>query len=140
MKTTSQHAAAAKMIRAEIKAMGIKAKVRSESYSGGSSIRIEVIDQSAEMVKKLEEIAGKYEQGHFDGMTDCYYMSNVKDYPQVKFVFVENELSEELKSKLWLEIKAEYADIPADADIHDYNQTWGLYGYELVRRKHYSAL
>lgn len=96
---TTTHAAAAAQIRAELKRHGIKARVTSQIYSGGSSIRVR-IDQDVlpAQCDAVEAFCGRYQYGHFDGMTDCYEYSNTsKDLPQVKFVFVEVDYSETIR-------------------------------------------
>ena len=83
----SNHARAAQMIRKELKDRfpGVKFSVRSSSYSGGSAVHI----RSEPRVDRQEVMAivGKYQYGHFDGMTDMYEYSNTDDsIPQVQFV------------------------------------------------------
>ncbi len=99
MKHTSNHAQVAKLIRAELKKNGIKATVRSKSYSGGSSVTVNVQqDVMPATLKEIEAFCGQFEQGHFDGMTDCYEYSNRRtDIPQIKFVFVNVSYSDEIK-------------------------------------------
>jgi hypothetical protein len=99
MRQQSNHAAAAQMIRAELKKNGIKASVRSESYSMGSSVRVKLLqDVGPAARKEIEEFAGQFQYGHFDGMQDLYEYSNKRsDLPQVKFVFIDIEYSDEIK-------------------------------------------
>jgi len=59
--------AAAYNLRAELKAKGIKARVKQDGYS---SIDIYVADEKDLAAAKA--IGSKYEAGRFDGMTDCY--------------------------------------------------------------------
>lgn len=124
----SEHARAAKLIRQELKKHGIPASVRSESYSGGSSIRVSMDNQLPAVVKKVEAYVAQFEMGHFDGMIDLYEMSNVRnDIPQVKFVFVNNSWSAEWKQRAWdyIRLDARHVDaIDAPAD------------YEEARRQH----
>lgn len=47
-----------------------KFSVKSESYSGGSSINI--YWELGPTREQVEAIANKYQEGSFDGMTDCY--------------------------------------------------------------------
>lgn len=95
----SAHAQAAAMIRKQLKANGIKARVRSESYSMGSSIRVKVLqDLVPAALEEVKAYCNQFQYGHFDGMVDMYENSNSRDdIPQVKYVFVEIEYSEELK-------------------------------------------
>lgn len=105
--TTSTHAAAAKMIRAELKKHGISATVRSKSYAGGDSITIGLINELPATVAAVKAFAGRFEMGHFDGMRDIYEYSNRNsDLPQVKFVFVQNDLTNEVRQAAWEYVKA----------------------------------
>lgn len=68
---TAAHAA--KNIRIEFKAAGIKASVRSERFSGGDAIRVRLPHSASdEAAKAAEAIAKKYQAGHFNGMEDIY--------------------------------------------------------------------
>lgn len=100
-KQISEHAAAAKLIRAELKKNGIKATVRASSASMTSSVNVTIEqDLLPAAVKEIEAYCGQYQYGHFDGMTDCYEYSNRQDLPQVKFVFVTVAYSDELKAEV----------------------------------------
>jgi hypothetical protein len=60
--------AAAYNLRRELKAAGIKVvSLRSDGYD---AIRVKLADAADLPAAKV--ICGKYEAGHFDGMTDCY--------------------------------------------------------------------
>jgi hypothetical protein len=88
----------AKAIRIELKAKypQIKFTIRSKNFAGGNSVDIDWIDGPAR--KDVEEIVGKYQYGHFDGMIDCYEMSNVrKDIPQAQFVMTQRNYSDAAK-------------------------------------------
>lgn len=92
----SNHANAGKHIRKELKQHfpHIKFKVRSESYSMGSSINVSWTNGVTE--EQVENIIKKYQYGHFNGMIDLYEHSNSRDdIPQVKFVFAKRELSKD---------------------------------------------
>ena len=67
---------AAKNIRIELKAAfpGHKFSVRIESYSMGNNITVKWVDGPA--AERVDAIINRYQQGHFDGMTDCYEYSN----------------------------------------------------------------
>lgn len=105
----SSHAEAAKMIRAEMKARGFKGSVRSQSYAGGNSVRVEIQQNiSPAQLKEFEAFAHRFQYGHFNGMNDSYEYSNrVEGLPQVRFVFVSVEYSPEIKQ----EVKAYIAGI-----------------------------
>lgn len=117
MKTNAAKAAA--LLKAEIKKAypGLNVRVKSENYSGGNSINVYLNDQDKEVVNAIELMAGKYEMGHFDGMNDIYEYSNCNDdIPQVKFAFVNNNLSEEKRQTIWDSVRPHYAalcDLPA---------------------------
>ena len=96
-KAISSHAAAAKAIRAELKAKfpGVEFRVRASSYSMGDEVTTNWTNGPTE--RRVDEIVNRYEMGRFDGMADCYEYSNRrKDIPQVKFVFTRREYSEEI--------------------------------------------
>ena len=112
----SEQAKAAKMIRAHLKANGIKARVISDSASMTNSVRVTLTDELAPTVEKVEEFAKQFQQGHFDGMDDSYHYSNRRDdLPQVQFVFVYNELSEETRADVWAYCQTAHAN----ASDHD---------------------
>ena len=95
-KKISEHAHAAKLIRQELKKNGIPAQVKSEIYTGGSSVRIELESPLLSTYKKVEEFCNQFQEGHFNGMEDIYEYSNSNpDLPQVKFVFVNINHSDE---------------------------------------------
>ena len=99
MKSRSAQTAAA--IRTELKNAfpGIKFRVTSETYTGGSSVRIEYVDGVKR--ERVERVVCKYEQGRFDGMTDSYdYTNSRSDIPQVKYIFVERECSDETRAAI----------------------------------------
>lgn len=72
MRQLSDAARGAKSIKAELaKAFpGIKFSVKSENYSGGNSINVSWY--CGPTTKQVDAIIGKYADGSFDGMTDCY--------------------------------------------------------------------
>lgn len=85
---------------------GIKTSIRSEFYAGGCSLRVSY-DMGADK-KEVEKIVDKLQYGHFNGMIDLYEYSDdrtglVVDGYQLedfKYVFVSQELPENLKYKL----------------------------------------
>jgi len=67
----------AKLLRKALKKSfpGVKFSVRSDTYAGGSSIRIEYLDGPAK--SEVEKIANVFEGAGFDGMIDLkYYKSH----------------------------------------------------------------
>lgn len=63
---------AAKNIRRELEKTfsGVKFSVRSKGYSGGNHVDVRWIDGPT--IEAVKSITNKYEEGHFDGMTDSY--------------------------------------------------------------------
>ena len=109
-KQLSPHAHVAKLIRQHLKEMGIKGRVTSNSYSGGSSVSVELENQPREVEKAIEAFCAKFEYGHFDGMNDIYEYSNRNDsIPQVKFLFVNNTMTDDFKQTVFNKVKAEFA-------------------------------
>lgn len=109
METTIQKADTRKttnLLKKHLKQLfGIDASVRSESYSGGSSLRVSYKLGPDESV--INDIVKNLQYGYFDGMTDEY--RGVKVDPVIvdgyelntyKFVFVKQEISHEFKAKL----------------------------------------
>lgn len=87
----SNHAHAAKLIRQELKKRypSTKFSVRSEIYSGGSSINVEY--KSGPDKSDVDSLVEKYRKGSFDGMTDCYdYKKNHENMPRVNFIFISD--------------------------------------------------
>lgn len=66
----------AKLIRAALKKAfpAVKFSVRSDSYSGGASIRVKWLD--GPLAKEVEAVAKSYSSGGFDGMIDLKYCSD----------------------------------------------------------------
>ena len=97
-KKESTNALAAKAAKvALLKAMPTLEVVsaKSSSYSGGDSINI-VLGRftSDKDFEKAKAIVDTFQYGHFDGMTDMYEYSKVReDIPQVKYAFVDRASS-----------------------------------------------
>ena len=119
--TKSNHAAAAQMIRAELKKNGIRATVKSRVYSGGSSVDVKIQQDVCPATRKqVEAFANRFQYGHFDGMTDSYEYSNRDEsLPQVRFVFVTVDYSDEI-----IEAAKAYA---GDAFWPAINGVWGAF-------------
>ena len=140
-KYMSEHARAAKMIRQELKKNGIKARVNASSYAGGSSIRVVLSNEIPAVVDAVKSYVGDYQMGHFNGMEDIYeYSNNNKSLPQVKFVFVENSLSDDIRQAAWDYVKANWGDMEAAPesyeDARQYNCKNGN-GYDLIAKELY---
>ena len=132
MKTEA--AKAAQIIRKHLKDNGITAKVTSQNYAGGNSINVKTFDLLPATEKLINEYISQFEYGHFDGMNDSYNYSNVReDIPQVRFVFLNNEFSKELRQKAWDWLRGYYdclTDAPSNVDdaCHFRIKELGIYG------------
>jgi len=144
MKQQSTWALAAKQIKNYMKANNIVGSVTSESYSMGSCVRVYVEDLPPAISKQLEEFAKQYQYGNFNGMEDLYeYSNNRKDIPQVKYVFVNNKPSDEMRQKIWDFARGFYTDLSdAPADVKEAslyrNVNMQCYGDQIIWRL-YSA-
>jgi len=134
----SRQAAAAKMIRAYMKENGIAGSVRSQGYSMGSSINVNVQDLNPMQYEALNSYGRQFEYGSFNGMEDIYEYNNVNDnIPQVSYVFVNNKMSDELGQAIYDFIKGLYVGMEdAPASYKDsgsfYNQRFNDYANRLV--------
>lgn len=94
----------AKNLRIELKRVfpEVKFSVRSESYSGGCSINVGWTD--GPLTEDVEKISGKYQEGSFDGMTDCYNYDREDVWTDVfggaKYVMEQRHESPELIKKV----------------------------------------
>lgn len=88
-KQISQVAQVAKIIKADLKAMGIKATAKSSSYSMGDSVRVSIENVAPKLAAELKAKYACYQYGHFNGMEDIYEQSNSRDdIPQTKHLFI----------------------------------------------------
>ena len=100
MRTEAAQAAA--MIRKELKANGIAARVTSKTYSGGDSVRVCLNDEFPATKEAVQDFAHKFQMGNFNGMEDIYeYNNRNADLPQVSFVFVDNDFGDEIQQAAW---------------------------------------
>jgi hypothetical protein len=89
----------AALLRADLKRAfpGIKFRVRSSTYSGGSSIDVRWVDGPRRVV--VEQVAKRYAGGSFDGMTDSmsYHPIEIDGQPRrtlTDFVFCERSVTD----------------------------------------------
>lgn len=114
---------AAKNIRAELKAAfpGIKFAVRTERYTGGTSLNVTWTDgPTTEMV---DAIAGKYQEGSFNGMEDIYEYGNrvfTDIFGGAKYVFAQRARSDALVIEAIAAVAAKFGAEPLS--IEDYRQ------------------
>lgn len=93
---SSSHAAAAAMIRKELKAAfpSVKFSVTSDSFAGGDSVDVRWTDGPT--TGQVEKFSSKYQYGHFNGMEDIYeYTNSREDIPQAKYVQEHRSMSDE---------------------------------------------
>lgn len=96
----SEHARAAKMIRAELKRHGIPAKVRARTASMMTAVDVDVTDVSPATRREIERFVGQFQYGSFDGMRDSYEHTNQRDdIPQVKWASVHVRHSDEMRAE-----------------------------------------
>jgi hypothetical protein len=97
----SNHAAAAAMIRANLKKHGIKATVHSKDFAGGNSIDVRIAqDLTPAALKEINAYCGQFEYGSFDGMEDIYrYTNHRDDLPQVKYLHVYVDYSDAIRAE-----------------------------------------
>jgi len=138
MKTEAAKTAAA--IKAELKTIGISAKVSSKNYSMGDHVNVSLTDIHPDEMIIINNLLSKYQYGHFDGMIDLYEDSNRRDdIPQTKFLFINNEISQEIKEAAYQIIRAGfggYEDAPDTLAAAQgfYSQRWQGYAPQLVYR------
>lgn len=132
-------AQAAKIIRKNLKAQGLVCRVTSENYSMGCSVNVKIYDQQPKLYKLVESYCKNFQYGHFDGMIDCYEHSNSRDdIPQAKFVFVKNELSDELKEKIYQSLRTQWfggEELPATYEQGRNLMLQGTYVSQFVWRE-----
>jgi hypothetical protein len=87
----SEVARCAAEIRKILKDKNIKASVRSDQFSMGNSVDVEIKEiVDPKVYKDLQDRLAKYQYGHFNGMEDIYEYSNDRDdIPQTKFLSIK---------------------------------------------------
>lgn len=134
----TEAAQAAKEIRKELKAINVKASVKSQTFSMGNSVDVYVTDLSPEIEEQVQSICKKYQYGHFDGMTDSYEISNLNSnlVAQAKYVFVENKPSEEMIENIlnWLDSKDTHKQFSTDEQIKKFYNDYSMSRYLLARK------
>lgn len=94
-----------RIVKAELKKIWPKVKF---SVTGDyNSVRVSWTNGPSHA--KVDEVTSKYEMGHFDGMTDSYDYSNRRDdVPQVNYVFLNRDISEDVYESKFNEYKNYY--------------------------------
>jgi len=132
----SSHAAAAKQIKQALKKAfpTIKFSVKSDTYSGGNSVSIHWTDgPRTELVKA---IAGKYQYGSFDGMTDSYDFNNkIEGLPQVQYVMEQRNMSPEAEALIIREWNATHTATAQIINTQDRNKDYDEWNSTLIYRE-----
>ena len=125
----TDHAKAAKMIKAELKKAFPKTvfSVRSKGFAGGDAVHIDWTDGPTN--DQVRNITDKYQYGHFDGMQDLYeYSNNRTDIPQAKYVQVRRDISDQARQIIIAELN-KYEEIHekgySDNTFYESFQSWG---------------
>lgn len=118
-KMKTEAAQTAKEIRKKLKTNfpDVKFSVTSENFSMGDAVNVEWTDGVSE--EQVKEIIRDYQEGHFDGMIDLYEYSNSReDIPQVKYLSLNRELSEETVRKFAKKFKEDYEIDESDENLY----------------------
>ncbi len=129
MTTITDHAAAAKMIRTELKALfpSVKFSVKSKSFSGGDAVRVKW--ENGPTKNEVSEITGKYQAGSFNSMEDIYEYDNDTDLPTVKYITTSRDYTESAIADV-----AETFGIDLN-NLDAWNESFRAYNREIVLRK-----
>lgn len=125
----TRSAACSSVIKAELKNVWpwVKFSVTADTFSMGDAVRIHWTDGPT--TSEVDNITGKYQQGHFDGMTDMYENSNsMEDIPQAKYITISRKQSEETENKLIELLTPVYAV-----------DTWNCHNVENLAHRLFSA-
>ena len=118
----SIHAESAKAMRKELKKVFplVKFAVTSQSYSGGNSVHVGW--ENGPTSEEVGEVVYKYQYGHFNGMEDIYENTNRRDdLPQVKYVQVRREVSEDIKQEVFENLQKTHAHFDEVSSMDETN-------------------
>ncbi len=105
-----------KIVKSELKKLW--PKVKFSVTSDYNSVRIRWTNGPSHA--KVQEITSKYAMGNFDGMTDSYDYSNRRDdVPQVNYVFLNRDISEDIYQSKFNEYKNYYLSWENLKDLDD---------------------
>lgn len=131
----SSHAAAAASIKAELskKYPGIKFSCKSDSFSMGDSV--DVYWSLGPCTSEVDNIIGKYQYGHFNGMEDIYENTNWRDdIPQSKYVSSHRSIPADIKEAVRLQM-CELMQFDEDSRYHNSEDT----AYKLIEKTDFPA-
>lgn len=119
----------AKLAREALKAAfpGTKFSVKSKSYSGGSSIRVNWVDGPT--AKEVEAVAGHFHGASFDGMQDLkeYHNSELNGETvafAADYIFFNRDFSREFLTKCVQEACAEFGLKPVEVITSEYGSSY----------------
>ena len=102
MKTVSTKAQVSKIIRKELKARNIQAKVSSSSGSLTDCVYIYTNDLSPAAVESLENFVEDYRADSYDALADYHDIKpNPKNLPRVTYIIIQNDLSAETMQRAY---------------------------------------
>jgi hypothetical protein len=110
-KNTPPHIKVARIIRKDLKAQGISAKVTSTYTTTGSSVEIRTEDLSPHTLETLRDRCNKYKAGKFNVETECYEYNRNPDLQQIEHIFIVNRTSSALEEKAYLYMKKTFAGL-----------------------------
>lgn len=112
----TEAARCAALIRAELRKHGIQATVRSKNFSMGNSVDVDLLgDPLPATVQKVEAFCKNLQDGHFDGMTDCYHYAHHDDnLPRAKYVHVSVRYSDAIRAEARAYLDEYWGDSRAD--------------------------
>lgn len=121
----SNQAQVAKICKQYINSLGYPCAARSRSFSMGDSVDVSVENVPADILDKIHSELAKYEYGHFDGMTDMYELSNMRDdIPQTKYLHIGCTYTDDIKQKAWQWLRDSWQDAAEGPenfkDAHNY--------------------
>lgn len=99
--------------------------VRYSSYAGGNSLDVVSINLFKADREKLEALLKDYELGSFDGMQDLYEYKKEPSTKerQVKYAFLRNEFTQDIKNLAAKKLKDEY-DVTDDTSAQARMGVW----------------
>jgi len=97
MKTLSNAAQVAKLIKQKGKKLGLILSASSQYFAGGNSVDVNITKGSDKAVDELKDFSSQFKYGSFDGMNDIYDYNNYrKDIPQTKYLSVNDNRASEI--------------------------------------------
>ena len=124
--TISNHAAAAKAIRTELKKHNISARVKSSSASMTSSVDVYLQDLPPHTVEAIKDFANPYGYENFG--------YNRAGLPQARFIFINLSFSDQVRQAAWTELRnrlegMDYFSEDVDQAVNSYEAQNQLFRY-----------